>query len=387
MPYIQRVISVCANNTGAFGAIRVHFKPKPITVHGNTLAEDLADIQPYLRFISASVDGRLASRLSPPSANSSLGRSFSPNFEDEDEGDVTVQQDIKGLLHLCDLLAHEKESRRGPNGHLLFEGIPLPNGADVMVHVQSGAAFPVHRVMLAARSSVLCAILAGSKVIQDQQSNISIRLLHGKNLPSTTLTRLAFTGCHAMSVLILLRYLYSDELLASWDPRLIMALEQPFRDAKVKPAQVKLDLQALARILNLHLLAQALESPSKRTPAPSIVRDMNHLFHESQAAKSPGSPTSRNFPLAPDVILQLTDKEVYCHSTILRARSVFFACFFDEEDWTVKRWDANGTITIDMTHMRWRVMQFVLGFLCCGGDEELFDTLGMLSLQGRLGYN
>ena len=39
---------VCANISGAFAAIRVDATPKPIAVHGNTLAQDMARLQPYM---------------------------------------------------------------------------------------------------------------------------------------------------------------------------------------------------------------------------------------------------------------------------------------------------------------------------------------------------
>jgi hypothetical protein len=83
-----------------------------------------------------------------------------------------------------------------------------------------------------------------------------------------------------------------------------------------------------------------------------------------------------SFPLVPDVVLELADKDAYCHSVILRARSPIFASFFGLEDWTMKRWNADGMIRVNMRHLNWHVMQFVLRFMCCGDGIEMFDTLG-----------
>jgi hypothetical protein len=175
-----------------------------------------------------------------------------------------------------------------------------------------------------------------------------------------------------MSILILLTYLYTDELLSVWDHRVAVTLEQQLRDLKIKPGLVKLELQALARLLNLPKLAEAAQSPAKRTPVPSMVFDMQRLLDNAQKQGLTHSP------LRPDVILQLKDKEVLCHSVVLRARSSFFAGLFDDDEWTIKRWDEYGTITVNLRHMDWRVMQFPLRFICGGFEDtaDLFCTLG-----------
>lgn len=378
VPYLQRVTQVCANITGAFGALRVDFTPKAIPLHGQTLGQDLAEIQPYLRLPPIPDQPESKSALVDWVTNDSLNtRSKSPTFEPDEEGEVIlIRKDVVGLMRLCEVLVREKQSRQGAHGRSMFEEIHLSHGADVMVQVQSTIQFPAHRVVLAARSVVLHEVLSRSKVVQDQESNISIRFLHAKH-PTTTappFPRLAFAGCQAISVLILLTFLYSDELMAIWDPRVAVGLEQQLRDAKIKPALIKLELQAFARLLDLPHLATSLASPAKHAPAPSIVRDMDHLFTEAQIGT--GFPASGRSPVAPDVILMLGDREVSCHSVVLRARSVFFASFFDDREWTIKRWESNGTIKVDMKHLNWRVMDFVLRFIYCGGAENMFATLG-----------
>jgi hypothetical protein len=254
-----------------------------------------------------------------------------------------------------------------------------------MVQTQAGIDIPVHRVLLAARSSVLYEIFSGSKVVHDRDSKIFVKLLHVKHAsPTTPLPRLLFAGCHVMAVLILLTYLYSDELPAIWDRRVFVALEQEFRAWKVKPTQIKLELEILARMLDLPSLAQALQPPAICDPPPSLLRDLAQLFCEAQSQYVTVSPEGlATPPLHPDVVLQLADGDVVCHSMVLRARSVFFASFFGDPDWTIKRWKADGTIEIDMKHLKWRAMQFVLRFLCCGGGEEMFDTLGNVSSYWR----
>ncbi|KAJ7481215.1 hypothetical protein B0H11DRAFT_2024703 [Mycena galericulata] len=348
VPFIQRVTQVCANSTGAFGVLRVDFKPQPIRIEGNTMAEDLATIQPYI--VSA-----------PPShlVDESAIVPETPKWayvadEGEDAEDAGIEADFGRLWHLCRLLAPGAAPA-------------TRHGADVMVHVAKRA-FPAHRVILGARSHALCAIL-GNSAPQNAQSSITIR---ASAVAGPVRTRLAFKGCEPITVLILLDYLYSDELLAIWDRRLASALQRELTTHKIKPAQVKAELQELARILDLPLLSQALGSPAKRVPVPSVVRDMEQLFRTMQLSANTNTKKS---PIAPDVVLQLADRDVYCHSTILRARCPVFSSFFDEDDWTAKRWGADGTIKVNLKHLRWHVMEYVLKHMCCGGDAEIFENL------------
>ena len=173
-----------------------------------------------------------------------------------------------------------------------------------------------------------------------------------------------------MSVLIVLTFLYSDELLAIWDRRIATILEDRLEVFKIDPGRIKTDLRALAEVLDLPTLSFALKSPSKRPPQPSLGISMQELF---QSVQNPGQLDPSLSALAPDVALQLADRDVFCHSAILRARSLFFASFFDEEVWTLRRRTGN-MLTVDMKHLDWQVMEYVLSFICWGA-EDLFDTL------------
>ncbi|KAJ6490484.1 hypothetical protein DFH09DRAFT_374031 [Mycena vulgaris] len=349
VPGIQRVTQVCANSTGAFGALRVDFRPVPIRVEGNALAEDLAGVQPYL---AAPPKGHLKDEAAGVPEVPRWAKYVGDEGDDAD--DAGLEADFERIWRLCRVLAVDAV-------------LPLRHGADLVVHVRRKAAYPAHRVILGARSSVLCSVLCGA-VVRDAASGI---VLTTAPLSGHMKARLDIKGCQPLTVLILLEYLYSDVLLAIWDRRLASALQHELATHKIRPGEVKEELQALARILDLPLLAHALGSPSKRAPAPSVVRDMTQVF----AAVQPGTSAPPASPIAPDVILQLADRDVHCHATILRARCPVFASFFDEADWTAKRWDANGTITVNLKHLRWHVMEYVLRYMCCGEDAEIFENL------------
>lgn len=380
MPYLQRVVAVCANTTGAFGALRVDYQPDPIRVFGKTASQDMAAIQPYLHSLVGACQSMESPHFSNVGSPSNLPPPSERGFQvtgDNSDGseDSSIQSVIKDLGRLCHNLYLGKLYRKESNDHPF--AARLPHGADLMVQSSSGAEFPVHRTWLAARSPVLSRILSGTGAIQDSESKISLRLAHSK---SSSSARLVLTGCHTMSILILLTYLYSDELLPVWDHRVTATLGQQFRDLKIKPPQVRLELLGLARVLDLPRLAEAVQLPAHHSPAPSIAFDMQRLAYDAQKLGSSEVQTKRSvheFP-RPDVIVQLKDREVYCHSVILRARSSFFAGLFDDEEWTIKRWDEYGTITVNMKHIDWRVMQFPLRFICEGREDkdDLFGTLG-----------
>ncbi|PFH48643.1 hypothetical protein AMATHDRAFT_5613 [Amanita thiersii Skay4041] len=428
VPGLQRVTRVFANSTGTFGVLKVDYRHRPIEVVGNGVAEDLKEVMPFVamwgvgvvcgdgdRWKRMSKGGRYGlglktgcdSELLQKEAEDMSGGELQNQVEAEEGEEDEVSDDVHQLKRLCKIIQLERKGRGGyPKDRR------LPFDADVMVHTQSEAAFPAHRVVLAARSEVLCSVLRGNPAsLRDDKANVSARLVlnKGKGVITTssalspsplrpfpsisTCGKLIISGCHALSVLILLTYLYSDELLSIWDLRVASVLQKERERIKVTPGQVKQELQALARLLELPLLSEALEPWVKRTPVPSLEKNMERLWcdmHQRQdrdaggeegstswttSGKGPRGNDNGSGPLSPDVILELQDREVWCHSVLLRARSDLFASFFGEEVWTVNRRGEDGVVRVDMRHLRWHVMEYVLKFTCCGREEELFKYL------------
>ncbi|KAF9527809.1 hypothetical protein CPB83DRAFT_894990 [Crepidotus variabilis] len=372
--FLQRVVQVCANRTGAFGALRTDHRPTPIEVTGNNFAQDLKAIQPYLAFY----------RHSGPSddGHRQTIAADTPTIEDEPE-DASIQADIESLLELIEVLSVEQRFRKAGGGNVRYEGVRFPHDADTVIHTSFGAAFPVHRVILAARCLKLDALLSRSLPLIDTTSKLSIKVLPAKPGPGfgvLKLTRMTIAGCHPLSLLIFLRYLYSDELLAVWDRRIGLTVEKQLAKLDVNPNQIKVELRAFARLLELPALLHALEPPVKREPAPTMAQDMTLLFEKVQQPTFPSTSA-----LLPNVILELEDKEVHTHSAILRARTALFGSFFDLNDWTVKRWSADAKLRINMKHMRWHSFRFVAAIMCGGQDRELFHSLDVVhSIEGLL---
>lgn len=423
VPFLQRVTRVCANSTGAYGALRVDWKPSAIDVIGDGIDMTLKDVQPYLEFYRGEVEAQAdeipstGMRARRQSLDEDKVLSSSLFLHDDDiEDDMAVQDDITGILELFRILRCEQHMRKAGGGSVQYHRedgklAPLPNGADTMVYVQPyGVVFPVHRFVLAARSDVFKSLFCGLKAEQkmeklkvgeksvgsqekgkgkedDPSLCVNLRLLPSKPGSGNgilKLTRLSIDGCHPLTILIFFWYIYSDELLAIWDRRVGGAevVEKNLVKFEISPARVKQELQALAGVLHLPFLSTALEPPVKRAPSPSMRKDMGKVFElvQHKDGKTQGVLEAKllplSSPLVPDVVLELADKDVYCHSVILRARSPFFASFFGLEDWTVKRWNAEGMIRVNMRHLNWHIMQFVLRFMCCGDGIEMFHTLG-----------
>ncbi|KAF8628076.1 hypothetical protein AX15_004107 [Amanita polypyramis BW_CC] len=394
VPHLQRITKVCANNTGAFGALKVDYRHAPIEIVGNGVAEDLKEVMPFVvmygneEWERTKKGGRygLGLKRSEGQEQNAAPRVMPQSMDPDDADMEDVKEDIFQLRCLCELIEQEKKGRKEyPKDRR------LPFDADIVVLSQSEAVFPAHRVILAARSPVLCSVLAGGKAVKDEKAIVSVRFVTNKGKQVSTSTRpfpslstcgkLMISGCRTLTILIFLTYLYSDELLAIWDPRVKTELQKECAQLKTRPDQIKAELQALAKLLDLPLMSEALNPWVKRVPAPSVAKDLSKLWLDAQGGENHAGDnvsarkSGPHNPLAPDVLLQLADRDVWCHSVLLRTRSDLFASLFGEEEWTVNRWSNEGMLTLNMRHLKWHVMHYVLRFVFCEEEKELFERL------------
>lgn len=435
---LQRVIAVRANDTGSLAALRQPYRPPRVTPLGNTSTEDVARSRPWIsltrteheglrlepKFGSSStgtvpealsslkaceedksdsggemetlVDlprsrpyasvthtkkGRLGIEEKPGSSSMTLVTQIPSRItelEDEDEANSNAEAealalDSQEIHHLWDVLAQSRTARR--SGSLGHGASNLLNGADLVLRVQGSTELPVHSTVLSARCVPLARVLGGFGGLYDRESGISLKLLPAPSPKSDAepprtvgeAPRLAIAGVHAFSVLVLVHYLYTDTLLAVGDPRLARSSAEAFARGRVTPAQVVRDLRTLARVLHLEHLADALRSTVRRELPPSLNANFRAIFDAPMSAAA----------TPPDVVVQLADRDVLSHSFVLRARSPFFEDFFADKDWTAERWEDDGTLRVDLCHLEWRSMQYVLRFMCCGEEAEMFEKLGM----------
>ncbi|KAF8758016.1 chromosome condensation (RCC1) repeat [Rhizoctonia solani] len=130
----------------------------------------------------------------------------------------------------------------------------------------------------------------------------------------------------------------------------------PFSDSlilaliKAQPGDIRLDLQRLSLVLQLPQLQFAVESIGKRTPAPTLGPDFARLFHSSQ----------------------LSERPIVGGDIVSSSRT---GLFFDEAEWTQKRWSDDGILVVDMKHFEWKPMDYVFRYMCCGQVDDLFDDI------------
>ncbi|KAG2151135.1 uncharacterized protein EDB93DRAFT_1141174, partial [Suillus bovinus] len=324
IPYIQRAVAVCANSTGAFGVLRVDFNPLPIIVTARSFSCDITKIQPYLG----------------PSSHSE---------------DLSIQDDIGDLSKLLQVLDQRKNA----------PDIALPHHADVVVVTPGPLYLPAHRLILAVRCPVLGDMLHTGRPLHDKSSGIEISLVPGDTV------HIQIIGCHPFTVLILLRYLYSDQLLAIWDLRIGTPFVSQFQTFSVKPVAIKAELQSLARIFNLQLLLKALQSPGKRVPTPSQSEDFRLLYQRTQLTGRLRHNTKED-SLAPDVALHLADQVVvWSHSVVMVYLSVVIR---------------SGIIDVDLKHLEWADENLLnlLVYFVQGVDDLLSFIISMFIMCGYL---
>ncbi|KAF5362287.1 hypothetical protein D9756_002106 [Leucocoprinus leucothites] len=464
IPFLQRVVKVCANATGAFGALRVEVPIKGIEVKGDMVGTEVGRVVPWLSYgkteeddddddvfgwksqprgVLGDVEGGDEFQQAKIKVHVRGGADSDHEDVEGEMEDEAVEGDIRALKGICDAIKREERMRVASDSDASDASTSkdeggmssepeverLPHGADMFVLCkQTGALFPAHKAILAARSEVLCRILSSSSLasssIRDEKTKIRITCLpppctddlNSRSL-SPSLPQLRISNANPLSILIILTYLYSDNVLTIWDRRIAVAVAPYAQQLQLKwdVGRIRDEVAGLARMLELRDVLGVLERPVKVTVLPSyqqgggggFVKDLVRLFgsvnslrekdrdkveevkeeeEEEESEEEEEKKINVEVPAAlrPDVILELEDREVRTHSVILRSRSDLFKSFFDESDWTRNRWvseddgeTGNGgwVVRINLKHLKWRVMEFVLKFMCCGCDKELFEML------------
>lgn len=320
VPYLQRVIKVAANSTGAFAALRADVPLRFVDIEGPTLAQNLLGILPHWRRV-----GPLGARVG---SHKTAGVGEDEDDAAEREADASIERDVEVALRLLQVLEKWED-----------DWSDALAGSDAIV-VAGGRRFPVHSLVLAARSPILARNPSADIVID----------------------------CSEFTALLLLHYLYSDDLPPIWDTRVGSALQEVKALKGISIVQVKAELRRLAGELRLPALAESLEFQVKTIPSPTLATHLSALL--PTATQSPSLPP-------PDIILELEDREVRCHSVILRARCSFFETFYEDTDWTASRRDGeDGGVRVDLTHISWDVMSLVLEHIYRDVGMSLFHTVG-----------
>lgn len=354
IPYLQRIIKVATNDSGAFAAIRVDARPTKIVSVGKTLEEDMFLLQPHVR--------RFENQMTAEDFDARVAAVTKQNAEDdEDEASNSVARDSVVATSLCQILSRWRASDAETS---LFAWSESLLGSDVSL-VVGDHSIPAHSVLLSLRSPVFARLLSGGAV-----EGFTLR---PKNEDTYTVDMAA---AHPLVPLLLLQYLYSDEVAAIWDSRVVFLLSTKFPDLKLPIAQIKADLRRYAEILELAPLLPVLSLGSKSAIATkTLATDLSAFFARTS---TPPSSTC-------DVVIALEDREVACQSVLLRARVPFFESMFADRDWTLDR-RADGKVVVRMDHLRWRPMRLVFRYIHEGVEDDLFDYLHQETLDEFLDF-
>jgi hypothetical protein len=275
---VQRVTQVAVSSSGGFGAIRRDAPLMIIPPAGLSLSQSLLQLLAhYKRLEEALAMGR--ARI--------LEKLPNQDEEQEDEEDESIETDIAFCAKICQIAELWE-----PTWSLPSRGTDL-----LLVSKGSSMKVPVHSTVLIARSPVLKRILVSNDCVADFQYT-----QHGTNTVS-------IPPCSSVSLLLLLHYIYTDTLPALYDGRVFRNITAQFPQLRLQAQTIKLELTQLALALELTELAGALQAFGKASPVPSLAGAALVLYQSSWRH---------------DVILQTLDRDIPCHSAILRATCPFF---------------------------------------------------------------
>lgn len=340
IPYLQRIIKVAANETGGFAAIRIDARPSPIALKGKTLEEDMFSLQPHIR--------RYESQMTAEDFDRHASVPHRDTEDEEDESTNSVHHDTVVAVQLCHILnrwrAHSTDS--------LFAWSEPLLGSDVSIAVGEYV-IPAHSVVLCLRAPTFARVLSGQVV-----DGLHLRAEDGRPV-------IEMDASHPLVAMLLLQYLYSDEMAAVWDSRVLYALQTRFPGMPLPIADIKRDIRRFAAVLELAPLKPALELASKTAiTTHTLPSDLATFFAQSS---TPPSEVC-------DVVVVLADREVAVNSALLRARCPFFEAMFADRDWTALRRE-DDKVVVHMKHLRWRPMKLVFKFIHEGVEDDLFDYL------------
>ena len=341
---LQRVIKVAVSSSGGFGAIRSDAPLLKIPISGETLSTSLLRLLPHYR--------RLTEEEAKDAGMTLPSLFLSSEAEVEDDEDESIEQDTTQLKKLCAILIKWDSTW----------STPAP-GTDILVVAGvAGVKIPAHSTILAARSTTLASVLQGQNI-----SGISVSRIGANTL--------VLPDCSHISVLLLLHYLYGDNILAVYDARLLHKLQATFPTIGINISAIKKELQGLASKLKLPFLAQTLESYGKTFTQPSLSEDIGRLLDHDVSA---------------DVVLETERRAFSCHSVLLRSRCPFFEAMLGDPEWYASRLHSDKAerkvVKIDMRHIRDDILYIVLRHMYCDDATPVFEEQNFTKADEKIDF-
>lgn len=211
-------------------------------------------------------------------------------------------------------------------------------GTDLILSSYQGE-IPVHRLVITKRSRTLARLMKGGKVN-------GLTYQPGKIL---------FGDLSLLALINLVHVLYTDSLLPFW-------LQYTRSNLPKKLAQARDELLQLVRLLDLGLEDSI---QFDRKVPKRLASEMSVLLNDE------------SFPT--DMIIELADKRVACHSLIMHTRCEFFEAMYlgAAGSWVASRYgtSADSVININLKHIKGEYFMPVLCHIYSDAGEECLFTL------------
>ncbi|KAG1467205.1 hypothetical protein G6F56_004539 [Rhizopus delemar] len=344
IPYIQRCISVCANSSGAFAAIRAEYLLQPTEVMPSTIKYDICHSLPYMW-----IKEELQKEIDGLTAQMTVTK---PNISDEDNTKNFEQQEIRNEFENLVNIAVDNAWKR----------IETVSNKDEILDT----VFVVQDRKIYCHSSILaCRGLMFKHMIDTVDKNVGyIDISLTKRQDNRT--EIHIGNCELTSLLLMVDYIYMDE----YEHPMKVFFRPPALCGIVDVKKIQRDLVALAEIFRLpHLLSSA-QSSFNHQPVPSFVSDLNNLIGHHQ----------------PNILLKTKDRDILCHEVILRHRCAFFYNLLSPQSfWVSHRRKQQKILEVDLQHMSSDVAETIIQFIYLDSEEySLFDNIEKCTEEAML---
>lgn len=337
VPYITKVTTVRASPFGTFAAVRrdLDVMTKQFHVDGQTIWEDLAPLNPLQGFRASEPSGQ--SKNSPNLRNAVHLKERIGNVAYEVLASPDLDTDIRNHLTTW---AYRNE----------------PLDVTLCTSTEPELKVPVHGWLLSARSPVLRNAMSQYRKAGSYEAADCFIIEEDEGRAVVT-----FAGLDLISVLNLVHYMYSDQLIPAWNhTRQAPSLAYRFR-------QVRAELMKTAARLDMQKLETAVRI---QTDAKKSMDDDFRL-----------ATRDRRFFEDGDALLELDGREVPVHSTFICRRCPWFEGLFHGRSggvWLASRREAQAPsdqVRINLEHFDADAFKYVLQHIYGDTGEELFDPV------------
>lgn len=369
---LQRVIRVFTNGAGDFAALRLNSIPESILLARHTLADDLEDALPFRWKLPTTSIGLQTQK--EEAIRQSVPLISNQNVDDEEGPDVDIAHDLRAAMDICDYLQLGTNAPEPPEALGTLPNLASKLGADVFFKVGK-LTIPAHKTIVQTRAPKLIEALRGGKLqLHNSRYGSTITFDGTSTKRGSKVSTVMVRGCQPAVILLLCYYLYCDRVVALWERRISLTISVHYISLKLNVATIQQELITLASqdMLNLTNLEASAQRVGLVAPHPTLVIDCARLMVS-------------NTDTTHDVVLLLQDRQVHAHSIVLRARSSYFATFFDRDCWTSERAASNhGIITVDLKEFNYRPMSYLLRYLYEDVGVEAFSHLDFIQSTEQL---